>query len=56
MKVIAKFSLEESKCIPELLPCTLQHLAGQCHKSVDTTVKKSQNPWELRAICQSQNI
>ena len=22
MKVIAKFSLEESKCIPELLPCT----------------------------------
>ena len=69
MKVIAKFSLEESKCIPELLPCTSKPCGWTVPRKrqqnvskssvMDTTVKKqSQNSRELRAIClmPEQNI
>ena len=51
MKVIAKFSLEESKCIPELLPCTSNPCGWTVPRKrqqnvskssvMDTTVKKT---------------
>ena len=69
MKIIAKFSVEESKCIIELLSytskpcgCTVPQKRQQyvSRSSVmDTTVKKqSQNPRQLNAICSipEQNI
>ena len=50
MKVIAKFSLEESKCIPELLSCTSKPCGWTVPRKrqndskpsvMDTTVKKT---------------
>ena len=40
MKVIAKFSLEELKCIPELLPCTSRPCGWRVPRNRSTIVSK----------------
>ena len=65
MKVIAKLSVEESKCIPELLSCTSKPCGWTVPQKrqqyvstssvMDTTVKKqSQNPRQLHAIARAE--
>ena len=66
MKVIAKFSLEESKCIPELLPCTLKPSGWTVPRKrqqniskssvVDTTVKKRPESMGVACNLPEQNI